>query len=92
MIAAMLLSLAGVEREEIVDDYEAAFRGVNAFLVAHPETSREPARTAEELDARVAERRVALADWLASLDVAGYLADAGVADEVIDRLRTRLVI
>ena len=91
MVVAMLLSLVGVETAAIVDAYSVAFRAVNAFIAEHPEASRERARPLEELDARVAERAVALEEWLRSFDVEGYLMDAGLSRATIARLRGLLV-
>jgi protein-tyrosine phosphatase len=87
MVVAMLLSLVGVETTAIVDDYSAAFRAVNGFIAEHPEASRERARPIEELDARVAERAVALEEWLRSFDAESYLMDAGLSLATIARLR-----
>jgi len=91
MITAMLLQLTGVTLDTILDDYEAAVRGVNAFMAKHPEGSREPLRPEEELDARVVERRAALGAWLAGFDAAEYLAGAGLSGDTVARLRTRLI-
>lgn len=97
MITAMLLSLTGVEHRAIADDYEQAFRGTvhrggiaydverGAWVQHQGETW-----TARQMDERVRERRAALLEWLADLDPAAYLRYAGLGEERIRSLRSRL--
>lgn len=91
MVVAMLLSLAGVEQDAIVADYEAAFRTANDFSRANPGLTRNFAATDEELDEWMTERTAALRSWLIELDVELYLRNAGVDAVDIDRLRRILV-
>jgi hypothetical protein len=98
MIAAMLLSLTGVEHEAIVEDYVQAFRGTThrgggvtydeeqGAWVQHPGETW----TAQQLDVRVRERRAALLSWLAELDPVAYLRYAGLDEGRITVLRDRL--
>ena len=90
MVTAMLLDLNGVAAETIADDYEIAVRAVNDHILANPNTAREDPHSEDVLADRLSERRTALIAWLASFDVATYLADAGVTAAQIDRLRTLL--
>ena len=87
MIVAMLLTLAGVERDAVAADYEAAFRTANAMMRAHPTLYRHFATTDDELDDWMTERTAALRDWLSALEVAAYLEGAGVSPETVERLR-----
>jgi hypothetical protein len=87
MVVAMLLSLAGVEHDAIVADYEAAFRTANDFSRYNPALSRNFAHTDEELDEWMAERTAALRTWLLTLDVGVYLTDAGLGAATLERLR-----
>ena len=90
MVVAMLLTLAGVEVDAIVDDYEAAFRTANATMRENPTLHRHFATTDEELDEWMTERTAALREWLSVLDVEAYLRDAGVSAETLERLRALL--
>jgi hypothetical protein len=90
MVIAMLLGLAGVTPEAIADDYVAAATRFNAGLGVQPGLTEETPHSPQEMAARLSVRRAALIDWIAHLDVAAYLADAGVTDPELERLRTRL--
>lgn len=98
MVAAMLLSLTGVEHEAIAADYEGAFRGTRhpggsvaydverGVWVQHPGETWTP----EQMDERVRERRAALLEWLADLDPVAWLRFAGLDEARISRLRRLL--
>lgn len=90
MVVAMLLSLNGVAAETIADDYEVAVRAVNEHILANPDTARELPHSEDVLARRLTERRAALTNWLATFDVAAYLADAGVTNAQIQHLTTLL--
>ena len=90
LVSALLLTLAGAERESILDDYEAAFRAANAHLVAHPHLARHFAETPEALDEWITERRAALDGWLDEFDAAEYLRAAGLNEAEMNALRERL--
>ncbi|WP_423464615.1 tyrosine-protein phosphatase [Promicromonospora sp. MS192] len=98
MITAMLLSLTGVEHDAIATDYEQAFRGTShrgggvAYDVERGAWVQHPGETwtARQMDGRVRERRAALLDWLAGLDVVAYLRYVGLDEARVRRLRERL--
>ena len=97
VVAAILLSLAGVGPEDIAADYHATAGAMAAFVdwltVAHPEamdsmTSQPP----EYLEAP----HEAMGRFLDAVDerwgsVEGYVTELGVARSTIDRLRGALV-
>ena len=90
MIVAMLLSLAGVEHEAIVADYDEAFRAANELMRTDPGHHRRFARTPEELDEWMSQRTAALRTWLAALNVAEYLRTAGLSAAELQTLSTML--
>jgi hypothetical protein len=90
MVTAMLLKLADVVTSAIGDDYEVAAREVNVHLGARPGHSQERMRPADELEPWLAERRETLTTWIDGLDVAGYLAAAGLDEHQLARLRALL--
>lgn len=90
LIAALLLTMAGVERTAVLDDYAAAFRAANDHFVAHPHLARHFARTAEELDQWVNERTATLDEWLDGFDLAAYLTAAGLSPDELESLRALL--
>jgi len=90
MVIAMLLTLAGVEVDAIVADYEAAFRTANAMMRQKPELHNHFATTDAELDVWMTERTAALRVWLSGFAVEAYLRDAGVSPTMLEGLRDRL--
>lgn len=98
MIAAMLLTLAEVEREAILLDYAAGFREASRRhsrdLPAAPVPGQggyvEPKFSDDEIEERIADRVAALDAWLSELDVRSYLRDAGATEPEIDSLVRRL--
>lgn len=90
MVIAMLLTLSGVTPDAIADDYVAAATRFNAGLGVEQGLTGETPHSPEEMAARLSVRRTALIDWIARLDVAAYLADAGVTEDELERLRSRL--
>lgn len=98
MVTAMLLSLTGVEHGAIAEDYVQAFRGTAhrgggvAYDVEQGAWVQHPGETwtAQQLDARVRERRAALLEWLADLDPVAYLRYAGLDEGRIRGVRGRL--
>ena len=90
LVTAMLLTLTGVERTAVLDDYVAAFRTANAHQVAHPELSRHFADSPELLDDWVTERRAALDAFLDDINVVDYLVAAGLDEATLARLREKL--
>ena len=97
VVAAILLSLAGVSHEEIAVDYHATAGAMAAFVdwltVAHPEamdsmTSQPP----EYLEAP----REAMEGFLSAVEerfgsVERYVIGIGVAPDTVDRLRAAIV-
>jgi len=90
MVIAMLLRLAGVTPDAIADDYVAAAARFNAGLGVEPGLTEETPHSPEVMAARLSVRRAALIGWIRRLDVAAYLADAGLTDPELERLRSRL--
>lgn len=94
MVAAMLLSLAGVRPEAIGDDYAQAFRTASRHNARqaerHPERRHETVYDDDEIEQRIAERVPALTEWVDGLDVAGYLREAGVPERDVTVLAGRL--
>lgn len=98
MVAAMLLTLAEVEREAILLDYAAGFREASRRhsrdLPAMPNPSKggyvEPKFSDDEIEERIADRVASLDAWLSGLDVRAYLQDAGMTASDIDALARRL--
>lgn len=101
MIGSVLLGLAGATPESIMANYEAGFRGA-AQHRGHgwsfsPDTGTwapqaDKSWTAEELDGAVADRRVALADWVGTFDVEAYALSSGVDGATLHRLKQLLVV
>lgn len=89
MIVAMLLSLVGVTRNAILDDWDSAARAINAWWSIHggPKGHLE----GERLEEYIAGGRAELDEFLDGLDVEEYLLGAGVTAEQVVRLRSRLL-
>ena len=90
MIVALLLSLAGASPSAIADDYERSFREAWIYQSHHPELAHEPPRTPAEMDARIAERRTAMIEWIGGFDVADYLDELGLSAVEIATLEALL--
>lgn len=100
MIGSMLLVLAGVTHQAIVANYEAGFRGAAehrghglSFDATTGDwvTAADEPWNEDELDAALAARRPALAQWLETFDVETYLLAAGVSDANLRSLKQLLV-
>jgi protein-tyrosine phosphatase len=89
MIVALLLTLVGVDRGAILDDYERAVRAYNVRLQRGD--LRERARSDAELDAEVANSRRELSEFLDSVDVESYLLGAGVTPSQLAAIQSRLL-
>jgi protein-tyrosine phosphatase len=89
MIVAMLLSLVGVAREAVLDDWESAARAINTWWSIHggPKGHLEGAT----LEGYVAGGRAELDEFLDGADVEEYLLTAGVSARQVARLRSRLL-
>ena len=99
MVVSMILALAGVEHEAIAAFYESGFRGATSHrghgLGYDPVAARwVPAEdrqwSREELDRAIADRRPALLTWLQTMNVPGYLREAGFDAGRVRVLRCRL--
>ncbi len=91
MIALMLQRLAGMDDQEILAGYELAARGINERHRTHGAPhAHDPYLPDEQLEAMVAERLRSLRNFLASLDVAGFLTDNGVSPEELGAVRAKV--
>jgi protein-tyrosine phosphatase len=90
LVALLVLALAGVETEEIAADYELSNERLPPFWIARGMEDQRP-----EVGAILARRRTTaralVLDLLESFDAAAYLRAAGLADDELARIRTRLV-
>jgi protein-tyrosine phosphatase len=87
LVAVLLLSLAGVEPDAIVDDYLETVRRGDALAAATGRENDEPVREAI-LARRGSTTEGALRQALAGLDVEAFLTAAGVPEGTQRRLRT----
>lgn len=101
MIVSMLLALANVEHGAIATFYEAGFRGAASHrgheLGYDPVTKAwvttdEKAWDPDELDNAIAERKPVVLEWLETMDVGGYLQEAGIDAERLRILRRLLTV
>lgn len=90
MISALLLTLVGVPRPVVVEDYLLAVRANNDRAATEPGWD-EPHRGPDELAAWCDEVGAALEDFLDGVDPEGYLRAHGVTDAELGRVRRRLL-
>jgi protein-tyrosine phosphatase len=90
LISLLLLSLAGVTPEAIAADYELTFSQL-APLYAALGLEQDEQDLREYLASRRTTMRETITSLVRDLDVADYLAAAGVPDDDIDALRIRLL-
>ena len=99
MVCSLLLLLAGVETEAIVDNYESGFRGAAAHrghgLGYDPATGEwttvgDQEWSPAELDAALTDRRPVLEKWVNATDAAAYLTAGGLDDRRVERLQDLL--
>lgn len=88
-IVAMVLSLAGVPRSVILDDYEVSMREMNEYARSGA-VSDETYLTPAEMDAVVARNRSSLDGFLSGIDVEGYLLNAGLAPDELTQVQARV--
>ncbi|WP_308198840.1 tyrosine-protein phosphatase [Agromyces sp. C10] len=91
MIAAMLLQLCGIDEEEIIDDYFGAVRAMNDHPLAAGSAGIVDAVNSTEFAVLNDRRERELREFLADLDVAGYLTDNGLDDHSVERVQSRLL-
>jgi protein-tyrosine phosphatase len=89
LIVALLLRLADVSIDDVLDDYEVGVREINVWFRSH--VDREPALDDGALAVSVATKRSSLRAFLEGVDVERYLLRADVTPAQITRLRARLV-
>lgn len=90
MISALLLTLVGVPRPVVVEDYLLAVRTNNARAVTEPGWD-EPHRGPDELAAWCDDVAAALEDFLDGVDPAAFLRAQRMTDAELDRVRHRLL-
>lgn len=90
MITALLLTLVGVPRPVVVDDYLRAVRANNDRAATEPGWD-EAHRAPDELVAWSDAVAAALEEFLDGVDPEGYLRAHGVTDAELDRVRRRLL-
>lgn len=100
MVGSLLLAIAGVTVEGLVENYARGFRGAaehrghgmaydattGGWLQDHPDQAWED----DELEQAIEERRPAVREWHASFDVTGYLEAAGIDPATQQALGQRL--
>jgi hypothetical protein len=89
LVTALLLSLVGVPRDVIVDDYARSVIAMDAYAAAG--YGDEAPRTADELTAWLADVTGHLRALLEDLDVADYLTSNGLTEAELTRVRARLL-
>lgn len=89
LVSLLLLSLAGVTRDAIAEDYELSLGQMGPLFAALGIEHHEPNMHAFLQEQGTTVRR-AIFDLLDGLDVAQYLAGAGVSDADIASLQDRL--
>ena len=89
MIVAMILTLCGVPRSAILDDYEVSMREMNDHTRSgwvSDETYLQP----PEMDKLVARNRFSLDEFLSGIDIAAYLVKAGLTADELGQVQARL--
>ena len=90
LVSLLLLALAGVVPEAIALDYELSTARMRRLCAARGEEDPGPAIAARLAD-RGTSARALLLDLLATLDAESYLRGAGLADDDLRSLRSRLL-
>lgn len=90
LIAALVLTVVGVDKSFILDDYERGVREYNAHLAAQ-DVPREPVRSDDYLTTAIEDARRSLELLLDTVDVESYLRHAGLTGAQLDSLRRRLL-
>ena len=88
LIVALVLRVAGVAVDDVLDDYEVGVREINLWFRTNAD--REPHLDEAALATSIAAKRASLTRFLEELDVDSYLTGAGVSAGQLARLRTRL--
>jgi protein-tyrosine phosphatase len=95
LTCAMLLRTVGVSIEDIADDYTLSAENIRPLIDPWADAAHDDEERALRIRIGSSPRQV-MVDTLAELErrhggVDGYLRDAGVAPETLDRLRARLL-
>ena len=90
LVTLLLLALADVEPEAVADDYMLTVEPLRALL-AHLGRPDDQPIIDRQLAARGTTARDSLLATLEELDVATYLRDAGMSEDDLQTLRSRLV-
>ncbi|GAA0973094.1 tyrosine-protein phosphatase [Nocardiopsis tropica] len=90
LVTLLLLSLAGVEEEAIAEDYELSTAELAPLLAATGEQDQAPA-IASLMEEHGTTLREAVLGVLGGLDARTLLLEAGVGEDDLDRVRTRLL-
>jgi len=96
IMAALLLSIAGVERELILDDYELTAAQIKPVLGEYEKRAAERGQDLVSLHAIMASRRETMAALLDHIDtqhggVVDYLLATGLSTSTLERLRGRIL-
>ncbi|MFN8528648.1 MAG: tyrosine-protein phosphatase [Anaerolineae bacterium] len=96
MVAALLLSLVGVDDETIADDYSLSAANITPIVEVMREQFRQAGVLFATFDDLMGSSRETMLETLAYLrehygDAAGYLRHIGITPEQIDRITARLL-
>ena len=89
MVVALLLSAAGIPRDAISADYAAAVTAINERYRSQ-EKPHEPPKTDAELEASLRDTQGHLEELLSTLDARQHLLDAGVTEQELAALTSRV--
>jgi hypothetical protein len=89
MIAALVLDLLGVDRDTVFADFSRGAREINAWWAIHG--GPQGVATDEQLGGYLVAAKVTLNAFLDAVDSEQYLRAAGVTDEQLTALRSRLL-
>lgn len=90
LVTALLLGVAGVQPADIAADYRAALTGINDWHRTQQQPRERPLDDTE-LAARANAAETELLGFLQGFDAAAYLRRAGTGEDVLVRLRSRLL-
>ncbi len=90
LVAALLLGVAGVQPADIAADYRAALTGINDWHRKQQQPRERPLDDAE-LAARADAAEGELLGFLQDFDATACLRRAGAGEDVLTRLRSRLL-
>lgn len=96
ILAALLLSIANVDRGQILDDYELTAAQIESVIPDYETRARERGQDLASLHAMLAARRETMQAMLDYLDERhegplAYLAALGLSSKAVERLRNRIL-